>query len=59
MEGDKNLLGGVYWGEFFQVGGRRKFLADGGDWENSGGGFEGIEFPSLLKKEHVEIPRVN
>ena len=37
-----------------------KYLADGGGhWENPGGGFEGIEFPSVLKKEHVEIPRVN
>ena len=37
-----------------------KFLADGGkDWENPGGWFVGIEFPSVLKKEHVEIPWVN
>ena len=38
----------------------KMLLADrGGDWENPGGGFEGIEFPSLLKKEHAEILRVN
>ena len=62
MEGDKNLLGGVYWGEFFQMGvgagWMSKFLADRRDWENSGGGVEGIEFPYVLRKEHVEIPQV-
>ena len=31
--------------------GESKFLADRwGDWENPGGGFESIEFPSVLKK---------
>ena len=36
------------------------FLADRGEggWESPGWGNEGVEFPSVLKKEHVEIPRV-
>ena len=52
VEGDKNLLGESTGGNFFQVGGGREL---GKPWW----GFEDIEFTSVLKKEHVEIPRVN
>ena len=43
----------IYWGKstggnFSRWAGITKFLADGrGDWENPGGVFKGIEFPSV------------
>ena len=55
----------IYWresigGNFSRWGGMKIFLADRGEggWESPGWGNEGVEFPSVLKKEHVEIPRV-